>query len=63
MEWKISFYTKSIKKEVDKLEKSIKSKFIAILNKMLEEGPDLGMPYTKAMGKGLLKSVLRAKQE
>lgn len=32
---------------------------MAITDKMLEHGPNLGMPFTKAMGKGLFE--IRAK--
>ena len=59
MKWKIKFYTKSVEQMVNRLEKSINAKMIAIFNMMLEHGPDLGMPYTKAMGKGLFE--IRAK--
>ncbi len=56
MKWKIKFYNKSVEQSVDKLEKSIKFKMLAIFNMMLEHGPDLGMPFTKAMGKGLFEA-------
>lgn len=59
MQWKIDYYNRSVKEAVDHLDKSIKSKFIAIVNTMLDEGPDLGMPFTKAMGSGLFE--IRAK--
>src|SRR5690242_6024469 len=59
MKWKIRYYNQSVEDEVDELHLSIKAKFEAIMDKMLEYGPDLGMPFTKAMGKGLFE--IRAK--
>jgi phage-related protein len=59
MNWIIAYYNKSVENDVHILEKTIKSKYMAITNMMLEFGPDLGMPHTKAMGKGLFE--IRAK--
>jgi phage-related protein len=59
MEWKIDYYNQAIKDNARALPKSIKAKFEAILDKMLEYGPDLGLPFTKAMGKSLFE--IRAK--
>jgi phage-related protein len=59
MKWKITFYNQSIKQKNDALPRSIKAKFEAIMDKMLEYGPDLGLPFTRAMGKGLFE--IRAK--
>jgi len=59
MKWKISYYNVSVKEDVANLEKSIKAKYIAITDMMLEHGPNIGMPFTKSMGKGLFE--IRAK--
>lgn len=59
MPWKIQFYNASVKEAVNKLHPTIKAKFEAIKDNMLEVGPNLGMPFTKAMGKGLFE--IRAK--
>jgi phage-related protein len=58
-QWKINYYSQSVKKDESRLPLSIKAKFEAILDKMLEYGPDLGLPFTRAMGKGLFE--IRAK--
>ena len=59
MKWKITYYNQSVVDDVRSLEKSIKAKYMAITDKMLETGPDLGLPFTRAMGKGLFE--IRAK--
>src|SRR3990167_5645698 len=59
MQWTIHYYNQSVKEDARSLPKSIKAKFEAIMDKMLEYGPDLGLPFTRAMGKGLYE--IRAK--
>lgn len=59
MRWAIHYYNQSVKEDARALPKSIKAKFIAIINKMQLNGPDLGLPFTKAMGNGLFE--IRAK--
>lgn len=59
MKWKITYFNQSVKDSAGDLHQSIQPKFEAILDKMLEYGPDLGLPFTKAMGKGLFE--IRAK--
>src|SRR3990167_9132366 len=59
MKWRITYYNQSVKEDTGALHLSIKAKFEAIMDKMLEYGPNLGLPFTKAMGKGLFE--IRAK--
>lgn len=59
MKWKIIYYNQSVERNVLSLQQSIQGKFTAILDKILEYGPDLGLPYTRSMGKGLFE--IRAK--
>ncbi len=59
MKWKVAYYNESVEKNVWQLEKSIKAKYLAIIDMILERGANLGMPFTKAMGKGLFE--IRAK--
>jgi phage-related protein len=59
MDWKIKYYNEAVKQDVRCFEKSIKAKYFAITDMILEHGPHLGMPFTKTMGKGLFE--IRAK--
>lgn len=59
MKWTIHYYNQSIKEDARALPKTIKAKFEAIMDKMLEYGCDLGLPFTRAMGQGLFE--IRAK--
>lgn len=53
------YYNQSVKEDLRSLPTSIKAKFLAIIDKMQENGPDLGLPFTRAMGHGLFE--IRAK--
>lgn len=55
MNWKIIYYSHKVKCDSARLHKSVKAKLEAIMDKMLEYGPDLGMPFTRPMGKGLFE--------
>lgn len=61
MQWTIHYYNQSVKEDTRALPTSIKAKFIAIINRMQIHGPNLGLPFTKAMGKGLFE--IRAKAQ
>ncbi len=59
MKWKIAYYNVSVEQSIRNLDKSVKAKYFAITDMMLEHGPNLGMPYMKAIGDGLFE--IRAK--
>ena len=44
------------------LPKNIKARFVALTDHMIQVGPDLGMPHTKAMGDGLFELRLKAEE-
>ena len=59
MKWKITFYNQSVKDDSGELPPSIQAKFEAIMDKIVEYGPNLGMPFTRPFGGGLFE--IRAK--
>lgn len=59
MIWKILFYNQSVKNDAANLEPTLRGDFLAITDKMLIHGPNLGPPHTKALGNGLFE--IRAK--
>ena len=61
MKWIIDYYNQSVFDDSKALPKLIKAKFEAIMDKITEYGPDLGLPFTRAMGKGLFE--IRAKAQ
>ena len=59
MKWTIDYYNQAVLDDAKALPKFIRAKFEAVMDKMVEYGPDLGLPFTKPMGKGLFE--IRAK--
>ena len=59
MTWRLSYYNARVKQQVMDWPPSVRADFLRIAEAMLEFGPDLGMPKTRAMGSGLFE--MRAK--
>ncbi len=52
-QWSVEFYNNKVMKETFSLPTGIKVELEFLFSKMIQEGPNLGMPFTKAFGKGL----------
>ncbi|MBB6482684.1 phage-related protein [Spirochaeta isovalerica] len=59
MSWKVSFFNEKVSKTTLAFPKGILANFLHIVEMIEQFGPSLGMPYTKAFGKGLFE--IRAK--
>ena len=63
MRWQVTFHSSNLEKEILALPAGFLARFLRYAERMEIYGPDLGMPHTRAMGKGLfelrLKSVER----
>lgn len=57
--WSLSYYSAKVAAQVDAWPVGILASFERIARAMLEHGPDLGLPHTRAMGGGLFE--VRAK--
>lgn len=55
----IEFFNESVRDEILGWPAGIRASFTRIAERMTEHGPNLGMPYTRAMGDGLFE--IRAK--
>ncbi len=55
MKWEIHFYSKKEMEIVKKFPKSILANLVRIFEMIEELGPNLGLPYTKSIGKGLFE--------
>ena len=61
MRWEFIYYSSRIKKDILDLPKELLADFFALRDTMMEKGPNIGMPYTRAMGEGLFEMRLDAK--
>jgi phage-related protein len=59
MTWQLSYYNKKVAAEIEDWPVGVLASFDRIARRIRESGPDLGMPYTRAMGAGLFE--IRAK--
>ncbi len=59
MTWTLSYYNAKVAEQVERWPVGIRASFIRLAEFMVERGPDLGLPHTRAMGGGLFE--VRAK--
>lgn len=59
MNYTIEFFNESVRDEIFGWPAGIRASFTRIAERMTEHGPNLGLPYTRAMGEGLFE--IRAK--
>ncbi|MEZ5563199.1 MAG: type II toxin-antitoxin system RelE/ParE family toxin [Gammaproteobacteria bacterium] len=60
MNWKVSFYSPRLEEEILQLPAGFLARFLRYAERMEVYGPDLGMPHTRAMGRGLFELRLKA---
>jgi phage-related protein len=59
MSYQIEFFNQQVKTLIEAWPTGIAASFVRITEQMIVTGPNLGMPYTKALGNGLFE--IRAK--
>src|SRR5947209_1255792 len=62
MEWFIFYYSVELQQRIMEFPAAIQARYIHLTERMLTFGPDLGMPHTRPMGKGLFELRLKAKE-
>lgn len=62
MEWEIDYYSEDVQQAILAFPTGIQARYIHLTERMLEFGPNLGMPHTRSMGKGLLELRLKSKE-
>jgi phage-related protein len=60
MRWTVVFFDVHVEAALLELQPSFIARFIRYAERMEEFGPNLGMPHTRAMGKGLFELRLQA---
>ena len=60
MNWKVTFYSPSLEEAILQLPAGFVARFLRYAERMEIYGPDLGMPHTRAMGRGLFELRLKA---
>ncbi len=53
--WQVTFYSPGVQKEIARLPRGLLAKYVRLTELMENYGPDIGMPHTRHMGKGLIE--------
>lgn len=62
MAWSIKYHTKAIESFVLSLPDGLLARYLRLTDMMLEFGPNLGMPHTRAMSDGLFELRIKGKE-
>ena len=60
MNWRVEFHGHSTRRGLEKVPDELLARFLRYAERMQEHGPDLGMPHTRALGRGLFELRLVA---
>jgi phage-related protein len=62
MEWEIVYHDDSVQQAILAFPPGLQARYVHLTERMLAFGPDLGMPHTRAMGRGLFELRLKSKE-
>lgn len=62
MEWEIVYFSEDLQRVIMEFPVGMQARYVHLTERMLVFGPDLGMPHTRAMGKGLSEMRLKSKE-
>src|SRR5438309_5188778 len=62
MEWRIAYYSEDVQSAILEFPSGLQARYVHLTERMLTFGPDLGMPHTRAMGKGLFELRMKSKE-
>jgi phage-related protein len=62
MAWSIEYYSTAVEQAILRLPPGLLARYLRLTDLMLEFGPTLGMPHTRAMGEGLFELRVKGKE-
>ena len=62
MPWEIQYYSETVRQDIAAWPVGIRAMYARITERMQVFGPHLGMPFTRPLGKGYLRSVPKAEK-
>ena len=60
MTWEIKYHDEKLQEAVLALPAGLLARYLHLTDRMVQYGPDLGMPHTRAMGEGLFELRLKS---
>ncbi|MDU9049330.1 MAG: type II toxin-antitoxin system RelE/ParE family toxin [Candidatus Electrothrix sp. Rat3] len=62
MEWKIEYYNEKVQESIDEWPVGIRAVYARITERIVRFGPNLGMPFTRSVGKNLFEIRAKGKE-
>ena len=62
MDWSIEYYSEAVEQFILQLPPGLLARYLRLTDLMLEFGPNLGMPHTRAMGEGLFELRVKGQE-
>jgi phage-related protein len=62
MAWRIEYYNTTVEQAILDLPSGLLARYLRLADLMLEFGPNLGMPHTRAMGEGLFELRVQGRE-
>ena len=62
MAWSIEYYSKAVEQTILRLPPGLLARYVRLTDVMLECGPALGMPHTRAMGGGVFELRVKGQE-
>lgn len=62
MDWEILYYNEDVQEALNDWPVGIRAFYARVTERMITFGPNLGMPFTRSMGKGLFEIRARGKE-
>lgn len=59
MAFSIIYYSQEVQEDIMKLPVTLQARYISLTDRMIEYGPDLGLPHTDSFGGGLFELRLK----
>ncbi len=62
MSYSISYYSAQVQEDIMNLPDTLQARYLALTDRMIEHGPNLGLPHTDALSDGLFELRLKGKE-
>jgi phage-related protein len=62
MAWHIEYYNDTVEQSILHLPSGLLARYLRLTDLMIEFGPNLGMPHTRAMGEGLFELRVKGQE-
>lgn len=62
MKWHIEYYNSEVQQAILNLPGGLLARYLRLTDLMIDFGPNLGMPHTRAMGDGLFELRVKSKE-